>query len=341
MSITRHLGLPLPCFATLALGAGTAAYAVLHDTLWLLASAAVLACVSAFLLARRWHVGLAAALLACLGATATVSSAAAVLAAYQQLRSDTSSAAEEYLLTEEERADLAECPDSLLSRTSEACARIDARRDLARGVMRVYIRGLAEDIEWDVRLLAEHGVKRESIGGCHVPPGKAKYAKGYHEIMIPAMREKFGAELFERMSHRAYPVGQPRPPEIRNAVASVDFGYVTVNGGLDKNIVRRHVRRELPRIQYCYQRYIDPRRSGTVVVSFQISPQGTVAKSWAHGVSVEVSSCVAEVIDSIQFPESEGPGPVKASFPLTFGPERGLSGISAAPKDHSTLSAPY
>lgn len=111
----------------------------------------------------------------------------------------------------------------------------------------------------------------------------------------------------------------------RAATPQVRIGNATSTGDLDKNIIRRYIRRKLPRIRYCYEKQllVKPGLSGTVVSQFQISPQGSVLNSSASGVSSDVSSCVADVIKTIQFPKPKGGGLVQVRYPFTFRPTGG------------------
>ncbi len=90
-------------------------------------------------------------------------------------------------------------------------------------------------------------------------------------------------------------------------------------GALDKAIIRRYVRRELPKIQYCYEKELlaHPELEGDVTTRFLIHGDGTVASIDASGVSDEVSSCVAGVIKNIQFPKFED-GSTDVRYPFTF-----------------------
>lgn len=111
----------------------------------------------------------------------------------------------------------------------------------------------------------------------------------------------------------------------RSSPPAVHIGNAVATGDLDKNIIRRYIRQKLPRITYCYEKQLLVREdlSGTVVTQFQISPQGAVLNSKAEGVSKEVADCVADVIQSIQFPKPKGGGLVQVRYPFTFRPTGG------------------
>ena len=111
----------------------------------------------------------------------------------------------------------------------------------------------------------------------------------------------------------------------RSVTPRVRIGNATATGDLDKNIIRRYIRRKLPRIKYCYEKQllVKPGLKGTVVTNFQISPSGSVLGSTAKGVNAEVAGCVADVIKSIQFPKPKGGGLVQVRYPFNFRPTGG------------------
>src|SRR5690606_22884562 len=108
--------------------------------------------------------------------------------------------------------------------------------------------------------------------------------------------------------------------DVPAAVPQVRIGNATATGDLDKNIIRRYIRRQLPRIKYCYEKelLVRPGLAGTVTVSFQIAPSGEVSAASASGVSDEVASCIAGVVKAIQFPKPKGGGVVQVQYPFTF-----------------------
>ncbi|MCG8423298.1 MAG: AgmX/PglI C-terminal domain-containing protein [Proteobacteria bacterium] len=111
----------------------------------------------------------------------------------------------------------------------------------------------------------------------------------------------------------------------RAAVPAVRIGNATASGDLDKNIIRRYIRRQINRIRYCYEKELNvrPGLGGTVVSQFQISPQGGVLNSTAKGVHDNVARCVAGVIKTIKFPKPRGGGLVQVRYPFTFRPSGG------------------
>tara|TARA_R110002096_G_scaffold401386_3_gene598216 strand:- start:2969 stop:3376 length:408 start_codon:yes stop_codon:yes gene_type:complete len=102
----------------------------------------------------------------------------------------------------------------------------------------------------------------------------------------------------------------------------VRLGNVSVSGGLGKNLIRRFVRRKLPRIRHCYNKELadKPKLSGTIVAQFEISPAGDVQEVTAKGMDTKrLESCVATSIKSIQFPKPKK-GVVRVRYPFSFRP---------------------
>jgi hypothetical protein len=112
----------------------------------------------------------------------------------------------------------------------------------------------------------------------------------------------------------------------KSSAPQIRIGNASATGDLDKNIIRRYIRRKLPRIRYCYEKELLVKASlaGTVVTQFQISPQGVVQGATAAGMGDKnVEECVAEAIRSIQFPKPKGGGFVNVRYPFIFQPAGG------------------
>jgi hypothetical protein len=107
-----------------------------------------------------------------------------------------------------------------------------------------------------------------------------------------------------------------------SAVPTVSIGQPNAQGDLDKAIIRRYIKRNIQKIQYCYEKELLAKSnlSGTVQTSFFITPNGNVAQSQGSGVDPQVASCVADVIKGIEFPKPKGGGGVQVNYPFTFRP---------------------
>ncbi len=102
-------------------------------------------------------------------------------------------------------------------------------------------------------------------------------------------------------------------------VPGVRIGNAEATGDLDKNIIRRYIRRKLPRIRHCYEMALlaTPGLSGTVDTTFRINPNGKVLAASASGMEQEeLHACVAEALSSIQFPAIASKGYVEVRYPF-------------------------
>ena len=103
---------------------------------------------------------------------------------------------------------------------------------------------------------------------------------------------------------------------------TVKAGESQVSGELDKNIIRRYIRRQLPRVRFCYEKRLleRPTLAGTLTVTFTITETGAVEDTRARGLGdQEVETCVSAAIGGIQFPKPRG-GTVSVSYPFVFKP---------------------
>lgn len=117
--------------------------------------------------------------------------------------------------------------------------------------------------------------------------------------------------------------GSPKLREHKTSSTTVDIGTPKTTPGIDKAIIRRHIRRKLARIRFCYEQRLisSPNLSGTLVASFAINANGAVLGSKSSGMGdSKIQSCVAQVISSIQFPKVEDAGMVRVQYPFTFRP---------------------
>lgn len=118
--------------------------------------------------------------------------------------------------------------------------------------------------------------------------------------------------------------GYPGPrPTRRPAAPVVGVGSETVSGDIDKEMIRKYIRQNTPRLQYCYQkRLVDkPALQGKVTAKFTINPEGLVIASTATGIGdAELEACIAGVIRNIRFPKIGGDKPVTIIYPFVFKP---------------------
>jgi biopolymer transport protein ExbD len=108
-------------------------------------------------------------------------------------------------------------------------------------------------------------------------------------------------------------------------VPTVSIGQPNAQGDLDKAIIRRYIKRNIQKIQYCYEKQLlaMPGLAGTVIVQFMILADGKTRSTKASGVHPAVSACVASVIGGIEFPKPKDGGSVQVAYPFTFRPGGG------------------
>jgi hypothetical protein len=105
----------------------------------------------------------------------------------------------------------------------------------------------------------------------------------------------------------------------RGHVPVVLLESATVTGPLDRAIIRRYIKRNLNRIQSCFEHALQshPGLAGTVTAMFEIGTDGRVASSSATGLA-DVDTCIAGVIKAIEFPKPAATTTV--TFPFVFRP---------------------
>ncbi len=98
------------------------------------------------------------------------------------------------------------------------------------------------------------------------------------------------------------------------------IGKPIATPGMDKEIIKRYIKRQAPKIAYCYERKLLGHEDlgGELNVSFFIAADGSVQSSTATGFDSEVGACVATVVKDIQFPRTEGGAGVQVNYPFTF-----------------------
>ena len=112
----------------------------------------------------------------------------------------------------------------------------------------------------------------------------------------------------------------------RKIKSHVKTGKPKVSGSLDKTVIQRVMRQKRQAIRYCYEKSlkIDPTMSGKIVVSFVITPEGTVSEASIKSNTLkneDIKACLLKVIRSMKFPAPKGGGIVKITYPFVFSPE--------------------
>jgi TonB family protein len=105
-------------------------------------------------------------------------------------------------------------------------------------------------------------------------------------------------------------------------------GIANVRGNLDKEIIRRIVRRNINQVRYCYQNALvrRPTLEGRLVTQFTIAPTGRVLAAVVQSSTlkeISVEACVVNAIKRWEFPAPNGGGLAMVSYPFTFAPAGG------------------
>ncbi len=105
----------------------------------------------------------------------------------------------------------------------------------------------------------------------------------------------------------------------------VSLEGASVRGSLDKEIIRRIVRRHLNEVRYCYQQALTrrPTLEGRLVTQFTIAPTGQVLAAVVQSSTlreISVEACVVNAVKRWEFPAPDHGGLAMVSYPFTFAP---------------------
>jgi hypothetical protein len=109
----------------------------------------------------------------------------------------------------------------------------------------------------------------------------------------------------------------------RGPTTRVRTGSVTVAGSLDRDVVRRVLRRHRNEIRFCYERELvaHPELGGRLTLALVVGPDGAATSSRVSGSTLgdaTVSGCVAQAGRRWTFPAPPGGGVVTVSVPYVF-----------------------
>jgi TonB family protein len=101
------------------------------------------------------------------------------------------------------------------------------------------------------------------------------------------------------------------------------IGQATVRGSLDKEIIRRIIRRHINEVRFCYETELTKKASlsGRISVQFTIAGTGQVIASVLQSSTmgnVHVESCVVQAVRRWELPKPVAGGIVIVSYPFSF-----------------------
>lgn len=100
-------------------------------------------------------------------------------------------------------------------------------------------------------------------------------------------------------------------------------GTAEVRGSLDKEIIRRIIRRHINEVKFCYERELvkTPNLMGRVMVQFTIAGTGAVIASMVQSSTMNnptVEQCIATSVRRWEFPKPQGGGIVMVTYPFVM-----------------------
>ncbi len=107
-------------------------------------------------------------------------------------------------------------------------------------------------------------------------------------------------------------------------------GQANVRGSLDKEIIRRIIRRHINEVKYCYEQELTKKAElgGRIAIQFTIAATGQVIASVMQSSTMgnaRVENCVAQAVRRWEFPKPLGGGIVIVTYPFNFTPAGGAT----------------
>jgi hypothetical protein len=205
---------------------------------------------------------------------------------------------------------------SIALQSGDAFASLDAQNNISSGFDAVNAYGAIYGA--DGESFGNFGYGRKGFGA----GGGCDGTKGPCGGIIGSSYGQIGLGRFGNSGWNTRDGGIPGGRKHKAGVPDPVIGRPEASGGLDKEIIRRHIKRNLEKIKYCYEKQLlaHPGLNGTVSVAFFITPNGTVSSSIGAGMNTEAANCMAGVVSNIQFPKPTDGGGVQVNYPFTFHP---------------------
>jgi hypothetical protein len=133
----------------------------------------------------------------------------------------------------------------------------------------------------------------------------------------------FSVEEYMEERTRQWRLSRPLPPPREPTPGVARPGSPRILGALDKSIIDRIVKQNLPQIRYCYQQELNknPKLFGKLVVKFVIAKDGSVSSASTKASTLKnpiVEQCVNSRFRRMRFPKPKGGGIVIVSYPFVF-----------------------
>ena len=221
----------------------------------------------------------------------------------------------------------------LRAETATELAELVERRVKGGAAVRLLAIERPEDLPYSMELRARSAllstrVFADAVLAAHLMPDGTSPPREDNELSVlmgTRVGDSFGYGGPDPTSRALLALMGDRFPRGIAQAPSVSTGNADVRGSLSKEAIRRHVRRNILDIRYCYESAWarDQSLAGRVEVRFVISPSGAVSSSSVASSTLgnpTVEQCIARVVQSIAFPEPEGGGVVIVTYPFRFEP---------------------
>ncbi len=158
----------------------------------------------------------------------------------------------------------------------------------------------------------------------HAPCGRTIGGGGHLKTMGIFGGGGGGGDPDPHYGHNAGPLG----PHRAHAVPEVILTDGHVTGSLDREIVRRTIRRHINEVKFCYEQELVVHRDlgGRVTVHFTIAATGQVLAAVLQSSTLgspRVESCMVQAVRRWEFPRPVGGGLVMVSYPFMLTPAGG------------------
>jgi hypothetical protein len=152
---------------------------------------------------------------------------------------------------------------------------------------------------------------RKGGGGTQEGIGVGKLPTIGHDGDRPGYGDPRRVASLPRDKKKNAEIENPSPPNIK------------LRGGLDKEIVRRVIRRHLNEVKFCYEKELMKNADlyGRVMTEFTISGNGQVLASAVQSSSLNnavVEQCIAQAVRRWEFPKPDGGGIVVVAYPFVL-----------------------
>lgn len=118
-------------------------------------------------------------------------------------------------------------------------------------------------------------------------------------------------------------VGAGGAGAVATPTALVAIRRVTPNDKLDAAIVTRYLKRQVAKLNYCFEKELVARptlKGGDALAAFTVTGEGRTVNVTVANIDPAVAGCITQVIQAIEFPRPKGQVSVSLQATLTYAP---------------------